>query len=261
QDDDAGRSVRLQQRRLVGVLESGLEVSLRRRREAAALDERLERPRVREGERPGRIRRRRGEQRSERAQEGDELGPLFAAPDEDVDGAAGLDDAPRLDERRDRIGGELEAVEARDDVERVVVVGKELDVADGEAADPNALLRDLDRRGGGVDAADVRGEAAEAARAAADVEQGRAAADAQPPNRVLVEGAVLRLLELGPVTRPRPPKIAVRRGRALGCLRSRHPHLASRLPGTSRRLDPKTGASEDAPASPVRAISVEWPAP
>jgi hypothetical protein len=54
------------------------------------------------------------------------------APDLDHHGAPGLGDASGLAERGDHVVGEEEGVEPGDDVERVVLVREELQVADPE---------------------------------------------------------------------------------------------------------------------------------
>jgi hypothetical protein len=80
---------------------------------------------------------------------------LLASEDDDEHLRPGLGDASRLDQRRERVGGERKAVEGRHHVERTVLVREELDVADIEASTRDALQRDLDHPRCRVDAGDA----------------------------------------------------------------------------------------------------------
>ena len=67
------------------------------------------------------------------------------APDLGHDRTAGLRDAPGLAERGDHVVGEEEGVEAGDDVEGVVLVREELQVADPEVGLRHAGAREVEQ--------------------------------------------------------------------------------------------------------------------
>jgi hypothetical protein len=81
---------------------------------------------------------------------------LLAAPDEDVDAAFWLGDAPDFGQRGERAGDELEDVEGGYDIEGAILVGEGLDVADVKPPFGNALTRDFYQRWRGVDPGDAR---------------------------------------------------------------------------------------------------------
>src|ERR687888_2031311 len=72
----------------------------------------------------------------------------------DHDPSAGACDASGLAQRAARVGGGLEGVPRRHDVERVVGVRKRVHVADGQVGLREALARKLDGLGRSVDAGD-----------------------------------------------------------------------------------------------------------
>jgi hypothetical protein len=142
------------------------------------------------------------------------------APDLDDDGGARLGDPARLAHGGDDVVGEEESVEAGDEVERVVVVGQCLHLADPQVGVREAPASDLDQRLGGIDAERARAagcdQAKERTDAAADVEHELSRLERDPRERLLVRGHLLVLAQ-----RPVGRACAPERSPAFGAPRNR----------------------------------------
>ena len=107
------------------------------------------------------------------------------------------------------IVGELERVEADHRVEARVIERQVVHPADAEVPVRHVLTRDRDQLRGDVDPRHQRAEAGGhvggVARAAADVEQSRARAHAEPAQHFGEQRLVRRLGQLRPVARTSPP--------------------------------------------------------
>jgi hypothetical protein len=140
------------------------------------------------------------------------------APDLDDDRGPRLGDTAGLAKRGYDVVGEEERVEAGDEVERVVLVGQRLHLADPEIGVREALASDVEQRVGGVQAerarVAVRDEAQERPDAAADVEHQLRRLEPDTPQRLRVGRHLLVLAQRpvrGACAPQRPPAFGAAR--------------------------------------------------